>query len=144
MLLFALSFLLMPFNVFGLKGRLDQIEARLDDIQGEIRALTLRLPEPDGSSVTRPPATAARPPSRAPIPPMQRPDHDPDRLDRHPEADQPRRPAAPSEDAAEEAWWRSGDRGPSHASPLAHAPPPPSMARPPYGRRSEPRLDWPR
>jgi hypothetical protein len=46
-LLFGLMFLLMPFAVFGVKGRLDMLEARLDEIQGEIRSLALRLPEPD-------------------------------------------------------------------------------------------------
>lgn len=45
-LLFILMFLLMPFAVFGVKGRLDLLEARLDEIQGEIRSLALRLPEP--------------------------------------------------------------------------------------------------
>jgi len=45
-LLFALMFLLMPFAVFGVKGRLELLEARLDEIQGEIRSLSLRLPEP--------------------------------------------------------------------------------------------------
>lgn len=45
-LLFGLMFLLMPFAVFGVKGRLELIEARLDEIQGEIRSLSLRLPEP--------------------------------------------------------------------------------------------------
>ncbi len=45
-LLFGLMFLLMPFAVFGVKGRLDLMEARLDEIQGEIRSLALRLPEP--------------------------------------------------------------------------------------------------
>ncbi len=44
--LFALMFLLMPFAVFGVKGRLDTLEARMDEIQGEIRSLALRLPEP--------------------------------------------------------------------------------------------------
>ena len=44
--LFVLMFLLMPFAVFGVKGRLDLLEARLDEIQGEIRSLSLRLPEP--------------------------------------------------------------------------------------------------
>lgn len=44
-LLFALAFLFMPFSVIGLKGRLDAIEARLDEIQGEIRSLSLRIPE---------------------------------------------------------------------------------------------------
>ncbi len=45
-LLFGLMFLLMPFAVFGVKGRLELLEARLDEIQGEIRSLALRLPEP--------------------------------------------------------------------------------------------------
>jgi len=45
-LLYALAFLFMPFGVIGVKGRLDTIEARLDEIQGEIRSLALRLPEP--------------------------------------------------------------------------------------------------
>lgn len=44
-LLFALAFLFMPFSVFGVKGRLEAVEARLDEIQGEIRSLALRLPE---------------------------------------------------------------------------------------------------
>ncbi len=44
-ILFALSFLLMPFSVFGVKSRLEAIEARLDDIQGDIRVLALRLQE---------------------------------------------------------------------------------------------------
>ncbi len=42
----ALMFVLMPFSVFGTKSRLEAIEARLDEIQGEIRSLSLRLPEP--------------------------------------------------------------------------------------------------
>jgi hypothetical protein len=44
-LLYALAFLFMPFSVIGVKSRLDVIEARLDEIQGEIRHLALRLPE---------------------------------------------------------------------------------------------------
>jgi len=45
-LLFLAAFLAMPFSVFGLKSRLDSIEAQLDEVQQEIRGLTLRLPEP--------------------------------------------------------------------------------------------------
>src|SRR5208283_3255111 len=45
-LLYALAFLFMPFSVIGVKARLDVIEARLDEIQGEIRSLALRLREP--------------------------------------------------------------------------------------------------
>ena len=72
-LLYALAFLFMPFSVIGVKGRLEVIEARLDEIQGEIRSLALRLPEPSRAldfeevySQDVPPARDAAPPgSRA-------------------------------------------------------------------------------
>ncbi|MBS7813571.1 hypothetical protein [Roseococcus pinisoli] len=44
-LVLALCLLVMPFSVFGLKGRLDNIEAQLDDLRAELRALAIRLPE---------------------------------------------------------------------------------------------------
>jgi hypothetical protein len=44
-LLYALAFLFMPFSVIGVKGRLDLLEARLDEIHHELRLLVLRLPE---------------------------------------------------------------------------------------------------
>ncbi len=43
--LIALAYLGLPFAVYGVKGRLAALEARLDEIQGEIRSLALRLPE---------------------------------------------------------------------------------------------------
>jgi hypothetical protein len=43
-LLYGLAFLFMPFSVIGVKTRLEVIEARLDEIQNEIRHLALRLP----------------------------------------------------------------------------------------------------
>jgi hypothetical protein len=86
-LLYGLAFLFMPFSVIGVKGRLDVIEARLDEIQGEIRHLALRLPEvgratdfdeiyPPEPSVPsrRPPPIATRPP----IPPAQHELEDPE------------------------------------------------------------------
>ena len=70
--LFLLAFLLMPFNVFGLRGRLDGVEARLDEIQREIRSLILRLPEP-GRTEYEPELddrrSWARPQGGPPIPP---------------------------------------------------------------------------
>ena len=42
--IYALLLLAMPFSVFGLKSRLDQIEGKLDDVADELRALTARLP----------------------------------------------------------------------------------------------------
>ncbi len=45
-ILMGLAFLFMPFSVFGVKSRLEAVEARLDEIQNEIRSLALRLPEP--------------------------------------------------------------------------------------------------
>lgn len=47
--LYGLIFMTMPFSVFGLKPRLESIEARLDEIQSDIRSLALRLPERKGS-----------------------------------------------------------------------------------------------
>lgn len=74
-LLYLAAFLVMPFSVFGVKGRLDQIDARLDDIQDEIRSLGLRLPDPDvlpaglvdvaSPPVPPPPPSPAEPPPRA-------------------------------------------------------------------------------
>lgn len=43
-LLYALAFLFMPFSVLGVKTRMEVMEARLDEIQQEIRHLALRLP----------------------------------------------------------------------------------------------------
>ncbi len=99
-ILYALVFLLMPFSVLGLKGRLDVIEARLDEVQHEIRTLSLRLGEParsyrpdedayDTNPLPRPQA-AAPPRSRPPVPPAP----DPYRYDDEPDArsDQKSRP----------------------------------------------------
>ena len=149
-LLYLLVFLLMPFSVFGLKGRLDAIEARLDEIQGEIRTLVLRMPESrsgglgwtesppiapssrtEDDRLVRPPIPPApiQPPRRPPLdagyraPPM--PDREADRgADRLP-------PYAEDEPADDEA----DDTGPSRRRPVI---------RPGRSTRSEPRLDWPR
>lgn len=43
LLLLGLAFLLMPFSVFGVKGRLDSLEAQLDEIQADLRGLAVRL-----------------------------------------------------------------------------------------------------
>ena len=43
LMLAGLAYLLMPFSVFGLKGRLESMEAQLDELQAEIRSLSLQL-----------------------------------------------------------------------------------------------------
>ena len=43
--LFGCGFLMMPFAVFGIRGRLDLLEAQLDDIHAELRMLSMRLPD---------------------------------------------------------------------------------------------------
>ena len=69
--LITMTFVMMPFSVFGLKSRLEAIEARMDEIQGEIRTLAHRLPEPGrasyetegfGRAAPKAPAVIARPP----------------------------------------------------------------------------------
>jgi hypothetical protein len=117
LLLYGLAFLFMPFSVIGVKGRLDVIEARLDEIQGEIRHLSLRLPEAgriaDYEEIYPPeprvqPRRAPPVVTRPPIPPAA---HDID--DRE----------------AREASSRGTRAEPDR--------------RPPSGR-PEPRVDWPR
>ncbi len=43
--LYVLLFLAIPFSVFGLKGRMESIEARLDDMHADIRGVALHLAE---------------------------------------------------------------------------------------------------
>jgi hypothetical protein len=119
-LLYALSFLFMPFSVIGVKSRLEVIEARLDEIQGEIRHLALRLPETGRGTdydeiyapePNEPPRRAGPVITRPPIPPAS-----------HELGEYPR-----------EAQLRAGRREPDR-----------DTQRPrPSGSRAEPRLDWP-
>ncbi|MBU8538311.1 hypothetical protein [Falsiroseomonas tokyonensis] len=79
--LVGLAYLLMPFSVFGLKGRLDAIEAQLDEVQAELRTLSIRLPDAaprrapveddwaEPPQMTRQPVDAPTPRSRPPVPP---------------------------------------------------------------------------
>lgn len=121
-LLYALAFLFMPFSVIGVKSRLEVIEARLDELQNEIRHLALRLPaasrETDFEDIYAPRPLARRvaepPAARPPIPPAA--------------YDLPEDLPAEMEDRA----------------------PPPADARParrepqPRPARAEPRVNWPR
>jgi hypothetical protein len=71
----ALAFLLMPFSVFGVKSRLEQVELRLEEIQAELRLLAHRLPEPvrgpfyEDEPIRAPDRARADLPARPPIPP---------------------------------------------------------------------------
>ena len=60
-LLYGLLALAVPFSVFGLKGRMEGIELRLDDLHAEIRGLVARLPPALGDEYA-PRAEAARGP----------------------------------------------------------------------------------
>ncbi|WP_270937932.1 hypothetical protein [Falsiroseomonas oryzae] len=104
LLLVGLAYLLMPFSVFGVKGRLDSIEAQLDELQTEIRTLALRLPDPgrarrppvedDWAEPVHPPrrAEAEQPQPRA-TPPVPPPAAWPDRTGRaEPRIEWPRQP----------------------------------------------------
>jgi hypothetical protein len=84
-LLYALAFLFMPFSVIGVKSRLEVIEARLDEIQNEIRHLSLRLPAAaraaDFDEIYAPeaavqPRRAPAEMTRPPIPPASHELHD--------------------------------------------------------------------
>jgi hypothetical protein len=116
--LFLLAFLLMPFSVFGLKGRLDVIEERLDDIQADIRALALRVPDSRRVDYEPEPVVA---PLRRPV------------------------PRDASRDDAQEAWTGAARPLPRAAPPDPPPPPPNRRVGPPRtlrpDTRTEPRLD---
>ncbi|HUM08553.1 MAG TPA: hypothetical protein VLT37_06735 [Acidocella sp.] len=42
-LLWALAFLLMPFSVFGVKARLEALEAQVDALQDDLRMISMRM-----------------------------------------------------------------------------------------------------
>jgi hypothetical protein len=125
-LLYGLFFLAMPFGVFGLKSRLDALEARLDEIQGEIRALVLRLPERDRGDFETPPRARTEAPPRPPIPPAPVIPH----------AAAPR----PADRDDPDGGFRIPPIRADRDEPRRRAPPP----SPAPSRRSEPRIDWPR
>lgn len=43
--IFAICFLLMPFSVFGIKGRLNYLDNQMEDIQAQLRILLKRIPD---------------------------------------------------------------------------------------------------
>jgi hypothetical protein len=122
-LLYGLAFLFMPFSVIGLKSRLEAIEARLDEIQQELRSQSMR-----GSRVGA--ASLEYDDLYVPVAPAPR------RAERDPVVERPPIPPAPhalsDEDVPE-------DRPPPppHMRPIRRAEPPPES-------RQEPRVNWPR
>ncbi len=117
-LLYLLVFLLMPFSVVGVKGRLDVIDARLDELHNEIRILSLRLPDSNGS---HPVPGGFRPP----VPPSAEPES-------RQTAQSYERAAYRGQSRKEDARAPDENEAPSRRSPAA---------RP---GRAEPRLNWPR
>jgi hypothetical protein len=94
-LLYALAFLFMPFSVLGVKTRLEVMEARLDEIQQEIRHVALRLPigpqEVDFEDVYAPVQQARR----REVPVNERPPIPPAAQDLYNDDDPRERPAPP-------------------------------------------------
>ncbi|MBV1836170.1 hypothetical protein [Acetobacter estunensis] len=71
----AIAFLLMPFAVFGVKGRLAEIELQLEDVRADLRVIAMRVGSlvPETSATNREAAVAPRreewvPPPSAPAP----------------------------------------------------------------------------
>ena len=137
-LLYALTFLFMPFSVIGLKTRMEALELRLADLQNEIRQLSLRLPagatEVDFEDVYTPRPAPIRPPQALATQALAtQPGAS------SPGAKEPPLGRAPNQSGAARGYdaGRMEDRQPPspHMRPIRAAEPP---ARP---TRSEPRLD---
>jgi hypothetical protein len=160
-LIYLLAVVVMPFNTMGVKGRLDLLEARLDEIHGEIRTLALRLPVLDGGEVLLPPTYREAARAIPPIPPSpparsrrtepeayETYDDDTDYADRsYRDADDTALPIRPP-DMSRPAVARL-DNAPEPPRPEIR---PDMLRRPPTRRpeqrsppgRAEPRIDWPR
>ncbi len=126
-LLYGLAFLFMPFSVIGLKSRLEGIEARLDEIQQDLRHLTMRGHDVGAASVeyedvyvqAAPISRRVEPEplvDRPPIPPAAHAMYDDD-----PPSDRP--------------------PPPPHTRPIRRGEPPTVPRQEP---RTEPRVNWPR
>jgi hypothetical protein len=146
--LWALSFLFMPFSVFGVKSRLEVIEGRLEEIQGDLRHMAGRFPAgggplPEYEEVFPPrlqEPRADRISTRPPIPPARHELYTAPGLERAPERPVERQPT--------ERYGESQGE-PAGEPTLEDRPPPSPNARParrnePVARstRAEPRLDW--
>nr|WP_243444146.1 hypothetical protein [Acetobacter persici] len=60
-IVFGLAFLMMPFAVFGVKGRLMELELQTREMQAELRAMAMRLAAGQGAAQNRPPMSAGVP-----------------------------------------------------------------------------------
>jgi hypothetical protein len=122
--LWVLTMLIMPFSVIGVKSRLEGIEARLDELDGDLRALVLRLPESPAERMSyRPEHYTAPAPDDFYAPPVAE------------------RPPIPPEPRAASFVPRAPRPDPGDFTQAPRAPDP-RGDRPPPSPRAEPRLDW--
>lgn len=128
-ILFALAFLMMPFAVFGLKGRLDFLEAQLDDIHAELRMLAMRLPDVERAAAR--PVEPPQPVVQEITPARSRPVREP-----LPPQTAPRRPRAIDDWSGPSPAYDDGEDMPRRQSR-------PAPVRDADRSRSEPTLRWP-
>lgn len=73
----GLVFILMPFSVFGVKPRLEEVELQLSEVRAELRIIAMRLAQggnetgPSGEPVFVPPRRTATPAEPAPLSPRR-------------------------------------------------------------------------
>ncbi|MBB2169465.1 hypothetical protein HLH36_14085 [Gluconacetobacter aggeris] len=72
-MLFIFLWMLVPFAVFGVKGRLDALALQIEDLQAELRVLALRPEERAPVSVPAPRPAAAAAPVVEPVAPAPPP-----------------------------------------------------------------------
>ncbi len=142
-ILFGFALLMMPFAVFGLKSRLELIEAQLEDVHAELRMLVTRLPEPArrtarpaeqepvADEITPRPRPARPRPQPVPVPPVL-----PEALP--PDVPRQLRGSDDWSDASPFANEAVAPRRPLRATPLRDVEPD-RVSR----SRSEPTLRWP-
>ncbi|WP_336762930.1 hypothetical protein [Asaia sp. VD9] len=111
----GLMFILMPFSIFGVKPRLEEVELQLNEVRAELRIIAMRLgqsiPEtgPSGEPVYAPPRRSSAPIENRTAEPARVPEIMPWSTEANRQA--PQRPVQPRDDGAR------GDAPPREAFP---------------------------
>lgn len=73
----GLMFILMPFSIFGVKPRLEEVELQLNEVRAELRIIAMRLAQgagetgPSGEPIYAPPRRAAQASVEAAVQPVE-------------------------------------------------------------------------
>ncbi|WP_438382058.1 hypothetical protein ABHV46_14430 [Asaia sp. BMEF1] len=119
----GLMFILMPFSIFGVKPRLEEVELQLNEVRAELRIIAMRLAQ--GSSETGPSGEPVFAPPRRSSAPAETPAPVITPVSRAPEASRSAEPMPWSSEASRQAVQRAMQE--NAATPRREQPASPAM-----------------